>query len=107
MSELTEMRCVPCLGGVPRLDEQEIKRLMSELNGWEVVEGHHLRKHYSFPDFRSGLELINRVGELAEREGHHPDISFGWGYAEIAIWTHKIDGLSKSDFVLAAKIDAL
>lgn len=106
MNELTKMQCVPCSGGVPRLDEQEIKRLMAELSGWEVVEGHHLRKYYPFSDFRSSLDLVNRVGELAEREGHHPDIRFGWGYAEISIWTHKIEGLSESDFILAAKIDA-
>jgi 4a-hydroxytetrahydrobiopterin dehydratase len=86
---------------------QEIKEFMGELPGWEVIEEHHLRKSFKFGDFREAQSFVNRVGELAEAEGHHPDISFGWGYAEIKIWTHKIDGLSESDFILAAKIDAM
>jgi 4a-hydroxytetrahydrobiopterin dehydratase len=86
---------------------QEIKEFMGELDGWEVIEEHHLLKSFKFGDFREALSFVNRVGELAEAEGHHPDISFGWGYAEIKIWTHKIDGLSESDFILAAKIDAM
>lgn len=80
--------------------------MTEQLPGWEVVEEHHLLKPYKFNNFRDALEFVNRAGEIAEREGHHPDISFGWGYAEIKIWTHAVDGLSESDFILAAKIDA-
>ena len=107
MGELASRRCVPCRGGVPPMRGAEIAEFLQELDGWEVVEEHHLRKGYKFGDFREALEFVNRVGALAESEGHHPDISFGWGYADISIWTHKIDGLTESDFILAAKIDAL
>lgn len=107
MSSLANRHCVPCRGGVPPMRGAEILEFMKEVQGWEVVEEHHLRKDFKFADFLEALQFVNRVGELAESEGHHPDISFGWGYAEIKIWTHKIDGLSESDFILAAKIDAL
>ena len=107
MEDLKSRSCVPCHGGVPRLTGEEIKEYAEQLNGWEIVGEHHLRKSYGFRDFRAALELVNRVGEVAEHEGHHPDICFGWGRAEITIWTHAIDGLSESDFILAAKIDAL
>jgi 4a-hydroxytetrahydrobiopterin dehydratase len=85
----------------------EIENLLRQLKSWEAVSEHHLKKDYRFTNFRDALWFVNRVGEVAEREGHHPDIRFGWGYAEIQIWTHAIDGLSESDFILAAKIDAL
>lgn len=107
MSELASRDCVPCRGGVPPLKGQDIKSLLKELNGWQVVEGHHLRKSFEFENFREALIFVNRIGELAEKQGHHPDIFFGWGHAEVSIWTHKIDGLTESDFILAAKIDAL
>ncbi|HKP38502.1 MAG TPA: 4a-hydroxytetrahydrobiopterin dehydratase [Pyrinomonadaceae bacterium] len=107
MSELAERECVPCRGGVPPLQGAEIDKLLSQLAGWDVVGQHHLAKQYKFENFRETLEFVNRVGELAEGQGHHPDICFGWGKAEITIWTHKIDGLTESDFVLAAKIDKL
>jgi 4a-hydroxytetrahydrobiopterin dehydratase len=107
MSSLAGRHCVPCRGGVPPMRGEEIQEFLKEVQGWEVLEEHHLKKAFKFADFRASLEFVNRVGELAESEGHHPDISFGWGYAEIKIWTHKIDGLSESDFILAAKIDAL
>jgi 4a-hydroxytetrahydrobiopterin dehydratase len=107
MSSLSEKQCVPCMGGVPPLEGGEVERLLKELDGWEVVAGHHLRKRYDFPNFQSALDFVNSVGRLAEQEGHHPDISFGWGYAELTIWTHKIDGLTESDFILASKIDRL
>lgn len=107
MPELASRDCVPCRGDVPPLERKEIESLLRELNGWEVVEGHHLRKSYEFENFRASLEFVNRTGELAESVGHHPDIFFGWGHAEVSIWTHKIDGLTESDFILAAKIDAL
>ena len=107
MSGLSAKDCVPCRGGVPPLPEEEIAKLLPELSGWEVVNNHHLKKNYRFSDFRAALDFVNRVGELAEEQGHHPDICFGWGSAEISIWTHKIDGLTESDFILAAKIDKL
>ncbi len=107
MNDLASRECVPCRGGVPPLGRQEIKKLLKELNGWEVVEQHHLRKSFEFENFRESLSFVNRVGELAESAGHHPDIFFGWGHAEVSIWTHKIDGLTESDFILAAKIDKL
>ena len=86
---------------------EQIQNLLRQLSGWKVVDEHHLRKEYKFKNFREALDFINRVGELAEEQGHHPDICFGWGKAEITIWTHKIDGLTESDFILAAKIDNL
>jgi 4a-hydroxytetrahydrobiopterin dehydratase len=98
---------VPCRGGVPPLQGEEIERLRAQLNGWEVVYEHHLKKNYGFQNFREALKFVNQVGELAEEQGHHPDICFGWGKVEISIWTHKIDGLTESDFILAAKIDEL
>jgi len=107
MSELSSRQCVPCRGGVPPLQGEEISRLLNQLAGWEVINQHHLKKNYRFADFKEALMFVNRIGELAEEQGHHPDICFGWGQAEITIWTHKIDGLTESDFILAAKIDSL
>lgn len=107
MSGLATRECVPCRGGVPPLEQDAIDRLLPELNGWTAVTQHHLQKNYKLKNFREALSFVNRVGELAEEQGHHPDILFGWGYAEIRIWTHKIDGLTESDFILAAKIDKL
>ena len=107
MPDLAERECVPCRGGVPPLKGEEIKALSVQLDGWQVINGHHLQKTYAFKNFRESLDFVNRVGELAEEQGHHPDICFGWGKADITIWTHKIDGLTESDFVLAAKIDRL
>ena len=105
MSELTTKRCVPCQGGTPPLTHEQILPLIDELDGWEVIQTHHLMKNYRFPDFASALRFVNQVGELAEREGHHPDIFLTWGQVGLQIWTHKIDGLTESDFILAAKID--
>ncbi len=108
MNDLASRECVPCRGGMPPMRGDEIKEFSDELGGeWEVVEEHHLQKRYEFKNFLEAQSFVQRVGELAEEQGHHPDICFGWGYAEIKIWTHKIDGLSESDFILAAKIDAL
>jgi 4a-hydroxytetrahydrobiopterin dehydratase len=107
MKGLASRQCVPCRGGMPPMRGPEIKEFVAELKDWEVIEEHHLKKDFKFKDFREALMFVNRVGEIAETEGHHPDISFGWGYAEVKIWTHKIDGLSESDFILAAKIDAM
>ena len=107
MNKLVSRDCVPCRGGVPPLAGAEIEDLLKELNGWEAVAGHHLHKRFEFQNFREALDLVNRVAELSEEQGHHPDISFGWGYVEIKILTHAIDGLTESDFILAAKIDTL
>jgi 4a-hydroxytetrahydrobiopterin dehydratase len=107
MADLAERECVPCRGGVPPLKGTEINELLSQLEAWQVISEHHLQKHYAFKNFRETLDFVNRVGELAEAQGHHPDICFGWGKADVTIWTHKIDGLTESDFVLAAKIDKL
>ena len=107
MNELAAKQCVPCRGGVPPLTMDEITPLLNQLSGWEVVETHHLLKNYEFPDFVSALAFVNRLGEVAEREGHHPDIHLTWGKVGVQIYTHKIDGLTESDFVLAAKIDEL
>ncbi len=107
MAELAERQCVPCRGGVPPMKGDEVEKLSAQLPEWQVVKEHHLQRTYRFKDFAEALHFVNRVGELAEQQGHHPDICFGWGKAEITIWTHKIDGLTESDFVLAAKIDKL
>lgn len=108
-SDLANRECVPCRGGVPPLAGAELDRLLAELgpNDWRVVDGHHLDKEYRFPDFVSALAFVNRVGEEAERQGHHPDLHLAWGKVRVTIWTHKIDGLTESDFVLAAKLDRL
>jgi 4a-hydroxytetrahydrobiopterin dehydratase len=103
--ELAEKRCVPCRGGVPPLKREELARLQPQVPGWDVIDDHHLSKSYKFPDFVTALAFVNRVGEVAEQEGHHPDIYLSWGKVEIRIWTHKINGLTESDFILAAKID--
>jgi 4a-hydroxytetrahydrobiopterin dehydratase len=107
MSDLSSRQCIPCRGGVPPLKGQGITNLLTELDGWEVLNQHHLKKNFSFANFREAQQFVNRIGDLAEEQGHHPDICFGWGRAEITIWTHKIDGLTESDFILAAKIDKL
>lgn len=103
---LASKHCVPCHGGVPRLKGEEIEPLLAQLEGWRAVEEHHLSKEYKFTNFGDALDFVNGVGRVAEAEGHHPDIEFGWGYARLKIYTHAIDGLSESDFVLAARIDA-
>lgn len=108
MSELAKQRCVPCRGGVPPLAGAELKGLQARLGGgWDVVEQHHLEKVYEFDDFRQALDFTIRVGEMAEEQDHHPDLELAWGRVKITIRTHKIDGLTESDFVFAAKADAL
>lgn len=106
MSDLAEQTCVPCKGGVPPLEAEEAERLLARLDeGWDVVETHHLERTYEFPDFAEALAFVNAIGEIAEEQGHHPDIHLAWGRVGAEIWTHKIDGLTESDFVLAAKFD--
>lgn len=107
MSELSSKTCVPCRGGVPPLGGRELEVLAKQVPAWSVVEGHHITRAFAFPDFRQALNFVNKVGELAEQQGHHPDILLSWGKAEVTSWTHKINGLTESDFILAAKIDEL
>ena len=108
MSELAQKHCVPCQGGIPPLKGEEIRELHRQLEGdWNVIDEHHLEKEFSFDDFASALEFTNRVGAIAETEGHHPDIHLAWGKVRVTIWTHKIDGLTESDFILAAKIEEI
>jgi 4a-hydroxytetrahydrobiopterin dehydratase len=106
-SELASKTCVPCRGGVPPLKGPELAALQERVDGWDVVQEHHIAKAFAFPNFQKALDFVNKVGALAEEQGHHPDIYLAWGRAEIKIWTHKIDGLTESDFILAAKIDQI
>ena len=105
MSELAEKQCVPCRGGIPPLTAEEISPLVEQISDWEVVENHHIQKTFKSDNFSSALDFVNRVGEIAEEQGHHPDLYLAWGKVEVKIWTHKINGLNESDFILAAKID--
>jgi 4a-hydroxytetrahydrobiopterin dehydratase len=106
--DLAAMTCVPCRGGIPPLTREEIEPYLADLgNDWAVVDDHHLEKSYRFKDFREALAFTNRVGELAEGVGHHPDIELAWGRVKLTIFTHKIRGLHESDFVFAAKADAV
>jgi 4a-hydroxytetrahydrobiopterin dehydratase len=102
---LAEKDCVPCKGGVPPLKGEALEELKKQLPGWDVVNEHHLHKLFKFPDFKQALSFVNRAGAVAEEEGHHPDLLLAWGKTEVTIYTHKIDGLTESDFILAAKID--
>ena len=107
MTNLAEKQCVPCRGGHPPLKGEELKRLRAQVSGWDVVNEHHLSRTITFPDFKQALAFVNRVGDLAEQQGHHPDLYLTWGRVRVETWTHKIDGLTESDFILAAKIDRL
>lgn len=107
MTDLADRTCVPCRGGVPPLAGRDLEELARQVPEWEVVEEHHLKREFRFENFREALEFVNRVGAQAEDQGHHPDVSFGWGRAEVVIFTHAIDALTESDFILAAKINRL
>lgn len=107
MTELADKKCVPCRGGVPPLKGNELEALHKSVPHWKVVNEHHIVREFKFPDFAKALEFVNKVGALAEEQGHHPDILLAWGKAEITLWTHKIDGLTESDFIMAAKFDRL
>ena len=106
MSELASKTCVPCRGGVQPLGPDSVAELLKQVDGWAAERNHHIVKTFQFADFAQALAFVNRVGEIAEKQGHHPDIYLTWGKVRIDIWTHKIDGMTESDFILAAKIDA-
>ena len=106
MSVLAQETCIPCRGGVPPLKGEELDALQEKLgNGWQIINEHHLEKEYIFADFIQALDFTVKVGEVAENQDHHPDIYLAWGKVKLTIWTHKIDGLTESDFILAAKAD--
>ncbi len=106
--DLAKKKCVPCQGGVPPLKGKPLQTLLAAVNnGWQLVGEHHLEKEYKFDDFREALDFTNQIGEMAERQNHHPDIHLAWGKVKVTIWTHKIDGLTESDFIFAAKTDQL
>jgi 4a-hydroxytetrahydrobiopterin dehydratase len=107
MTELANKTCTPCRGGVAPLAGQELEALAKQVPQWKVVNGHHITRVFTFPDFQQALAFVNKAGAIAEEQGHHPDILLSWGKAEITTWTHSINGLSESDFILAAKIDKL
>jgi 4a-hydroxytetrahydrobiopterin dehydratase len=107
MTELAQKVCVPCKGGIPPLAGRELTSLLDQVHGWTVVGEHHIQKEFKFTNFAKALEFVNLVGALADEQGHHPDIYLAWGKVEIKLWTHKIDGLTESDFIMAAKIDKL
>ena len=111
MSNLFDKKCVPCEGGVPPLDLKEIHKYQTKVDGWDVKPNEkkifHLEKNYKFKNFLDSQKFVNKVGEISENEGHHPDITYGWGYAKIIIITHAIEGLSENDFILASKIDQI
>ena len=106
MSDLAKKTCIPCKGGVPPLKGEKLDDLLEKLkNDWKINKEHHLEKEYSFKNFKEALDFTIKVGELAENQGHHPDIFLAWGKVKLTIWTHKIDGLTESDFIFAAKAD--
>ncbi len=106
ISNLADKTCVPCSGAIPPLSAQDIAPLLDQLgNDWEVVTDHHLRKTYKFKNFKEALAFVVMIGALAEEQRHHPDVYLSWGAVRLEIWTHKINGLTESDFVLAAKCD--
>jgi len=106
-NELTSKKCQPCEEGSPALKGEELRKLFAQLEGWNLVNEHHLEKEYRFPDFAQALAFVNRLGEVAEEEGHHPDIFLTWGKVSVTLWTHSVGGISENDFILAAKADAV
>jgi 4a-hydroxytetrahydrobiopterin dehydratase len=107
MTQLAEKTCIPCKGGTPPLTGDALHQLSHQLPNWKVIDEHHITRAFTFPDFQKALDFVNRVGAVAEEQGHHPDILLTWGKAEITLWTHSAKGLTESDFILAAKIDQL
>ncbi len=107
MADLASKTCVPCKGDTPALKGKELEAIHAQVPEWKVVNEQHITRNFTFPDFKQALDFVNRVGAVAEEQGHHPDILLGWGKVEITLWTHTINGLSESDFIVAAKIDEL
>jgi len=111
MNDLSKKKCVPCSGDIPAFTEDQIKNFKSKIEKWDVKKNEkgyfYLSKDYKFENFEKSLNFVNKVSQIAENENHHPDLKFGWGYANIIIFTHAINGLAESDFVLAAKIDEI
>ena len=111
MTDLSNKKCIPCEGDIPPFDKSEIHKYLKKVDGWDVKsnedQSYYLFKDFSFKNFKLSQNFVNKVGDLAEKENHHPDISFGWGYCKIKIFTHAIKGLAESDFILAAKIDKI
>jgi len=107
MTDLASKTCVPCRGGVDALGPGAVTALLPQVPQWKVIDNHHLTRAFAFPDFLKALEFVNQVGAVAEEQGHHPDILLAWGKAEVTLWTHKVNGLTESDFIMAAKIDRL
>jgi 4a-hydroxytetrahydrobiopterin dehydratase len=104
-TDLANKQCVPCKGGTPALKGSELASILQRVPEWKAVDEHHINRTFTFPDFKQALDFVNRVGAIAEEQGHHPDIYLTWGKVDITLWTHKIDGLTESDFIMAAKID--
>lgn len=103
---LHEKKCIPCEGGIPPLNNEEINIYLSEVDDdWKVINSHHLERKWEFIDFQTALDFVNKTGAICEEEGHHANYELGWGFVKILIWTHKIDGLAYSDFILASKFD--
>ena len=111
MSDLADKKCIPCEGNIPPFDKSEIHKYLKKVDGWDVKsdkdKNYYLIKEFSFKNFKESQKFVNKVGDVAEKENHHPDISFGWGYCRVKRFTHAIKGLAESDFVLAAKIDKI
>ena len=111
MTDLADKKCIPCEGGIPSFDTNEIHKYLKKVDGWDVKADddkiYYLIKEFKFKNFLESQNFVNKVGQIAETEGHHPDLWFGWGYAKIKIFTHAIKGLHESDFVLAAKVDRI
>ena len=111
MSDLADKKCIPCEGNIPSFNLDEIHKYLKKVDGWDVEknekENFFLTKNFKFENFKSSQNFVNKVGDIAETEGHHPDIFFGWGYAKVKIFTHAINGLAESDFILASKIDKI
>jgi 4a-hydroxytetrahydrobiopterin dehydratase len=107
MSDLCDLQCKPCKGGVPPLAGEELRELSSRLPEWEVVEEHHLEREFRFDDYPQAVAFVNRIAECAEEQGHHPDILLTWGRVKVTVWTHKSNGLTENDFIYAAKCDKL
>ena len=111
MSDLANKKCIPCEGNIPPFDKSEIHKYLKKVDGWDVKsnddKSYFLIKKFSFKNFKDSQNFVNKIGDIAENEGHHPAILFGWGYCEVKIFTHAIKGLAESDFILAAKIDKI